>query len=333
MGYYVKVVEDTLAPNKRRGISLEMSYPRFIHSEVLTHRDRARNSSSSRAIPWPVMCSKIRDDAVVPLAWVREQKGMMGGLALTGEDAEKATKIWLKLRDNAVYGAQELADLGIHKSLCNRVTEPWMWITTIMTATQWKHFLLLRAHPEAEQHFQHLGRLIINAIKASKPKKLKEGEWHLPYVVEEDYDECRKYAITASRYSAKTCQLINKHYENGNEILKMISVARCARVSIVSPGEVKRNIQKDLETFDRLHCGSKMCHSDSMELLGGDQLDHLPHISPFEHQLMALSVNERDSWMGCVKGYKQYRKEFKNEYIEDDYPSDMLKAIQEAGID
>lgn len=320
MAWSAKVVCDSVAPNGRRAISIEATYPRFIHSEVLTHRDRGRNSSSSRAIPWPAMCSRISNDPVIPLEWVREQKGMSGGPALTGEEAEKATAIWLKLRDNAVYGAQQLADLGIHKSLCNRVTEPWMWITTIMTATQWKHFFRLRAHPEAEQHFQKLARMMIEAIAQSKPKKLGTGHWHLPYVDDQDLHQSM-YDMDLSKVNEHTRLLIRK---SPIEMFKMASVARCARVSIISPGEAKRSLQKDMETFNRLYVGSKLIEKDKE-----DQFDSLPHISPFEHVLEAMgpTVTEGERWSGCVRGFKQYRKEFANEYIDTDYPEELRVTL------
>lgn len=85
------------------------------------------------------------------------------------------------------------------------------------------------------------------------------------------------------------------------EILKQISVARCARVSYLTH-EGKRDILKDLELCERLKGGS-----------GG-----IGHWSPFEHvaQAMDLPTQSGNFW-----GWKQYRKEFENEcHSEYKYP-------------
>ena len=48
---YAKVVLDSTC-NGKRLITIECKYWRAIHSEIMTHRDRARNAMSSRAIPF-----------------------------------------------------------------------------------------------------------------------------------------------------------------------------------------------------------------------------------------------------------------------------------------
>lgn len=235
--FEVKIIADSIAPSGKRLTTLTATYPRFIHSEVLTHRDRARNAASSRAIPWPKMMAAINETPVVPIRFGNEQKGMQTGGEIDRPD--DAAKIWLEARDGAVRAAQQLADLGVHKSICNRLTEPWMWITVVMSATEWKNFFRLRCHPDAEIHFQKIAGMMREAIGASEPAEKLVGEWHLPFTTADDFlnpieDVCRA------------------------------SVARCARVSYLTH-EGKRDFAKDQELFDRLVQGSGFGHWSAHE--------------------------------------------------------------------
>ncbi len=294
----VKVVLDSLAPCGKRLTTITATYPRFIHSEIMTHRDRERNAASSRAIPWEhkpgakatnkSMKEMILMEPVVPIRFGSELKGMQTG----GEIAtpELARAIWLKARDNAVESAQALADLGVHKSICNRLTEPFMWITVVMTATEWKNFFRLRCHPDAEIHFQKIAGMIRDALAASTPTPPpaialathngerfgeQEESWHLPFVTGVDlYDLLVDYGL---------------------EDVKAISAARVARVSYLTH-EGKRDPVKDLDLFQRLADGSGF-----------------GHWSPHGHVAKASGELVRS---GPFIGWEQYRKQFPNENLE-----------------
>ena len=55
-GFKCTVVADSISAwSKRRLITVALRYPRFIHSELMTHRVFSRNASSSRAIPVKTM--------------------------------------------------------------------------------------------------------------------------------------------------------------------------------------------------------------------------------------------------------------------------------------
>lgn len=170
------------------------------------------------------MLANIRENPVVPLEWGSNQKGMQAGKEI--EDTVTAETIWLTARDAAVRYAQQLADLGVHKQTVNRIVEPFMWMTAIISSTDWQHFFDLRCHPDAEPHFQHISKLIRETLASHKPKQLEFGDYHLPYVTEDD----------------KSLSLRDK--------LK-VSVARCARVSYLTHEGV-RDVQKDIELHDRL---------------------------------------------------------------------------------
>ena len=53
-------------------------------------------------------------------------------------------------RDGAVDAARQLDALGVHKQVANRVLEPFMWHTVIITATDWDGFWLQRCSPLAQ---------------------------------------------------------------------------------------------------------------------------------------------------------------------------------------
>lgn len=247
MAFEVQIIADSVAPCGRRLTTLTAKYPRFIHSEIMTHRDRERNAASSRAIPWPKMMAMIQDEPVIPIRWGSEQKGMQTGGEI--DDPATATRIWLEARDNAVKAAQSLAALGVHKSLCNRLTEPWMWITVVITATEWKNLFRLRCHPDAEIHFQRIAEMMRAAIEASQPKELAAGCWHAPFAdAPEDYDD----ALTLAKTGFDT-------YGGALDIQLKAAVARVARVSYLTHGGTC-NIAQDMILYERLVQGSGFGH-------------------------------------------------------------------------
>lgn len=258
---------------------MEWTYPRFIHSEIMTHRDRARNAASSRAIPWPKMMERITEHPVVPIHFGLEQRGMQSSDEQA--DQAEAERIWLEARDDAVKHAQRLADLGVHKSLCNRITEPWMWITVIMTATNWENLWRLRCHEDAERHFQKIAGMARDAMGESQPRGIDLGDWHLPYV---DADDLQNIKMDAAVFDLLPVQAA--------EIACKVSTARCARVSYLTQ-DGKRDIAKDIELFDRLCNGSGF-----------------GHWSPHEHVATPATP---DVMSGPYRGWMQYRKMFQHE--------------------
>ena len=273
--------------------TLEITYPRFIHSEIMTHRDRARNAGSSRAIPNSVMLNAIITEPVIPIYWGANQKGMQTGNEIPKELQVLAEQIWLEARDDAVKHAErmrrightwnhilphrpmkpEYEDVEVHKSLVNRITEPWMWITVVMTATTWKNFFDQRCHSDAEIHFQKIAGMMRESIDNSTPKKTQH---HLPYIEEDDW-------MSAGLLATQI------------QTLQLASVARCARVSYVQHGEKAKSIEKDV----------KLTH----DLIKGS--GELGHRSPFEH--VAIGKDDPKYRSGPFQGWHQLRKDYWNE--------------------
>ena len=149
MAYAARVLRDSLSPAGVRLTTMEVTFPRFVLSEFNTHRVMSRNSASSRAIPSGKLIERALNDPVVPIEWGRNQRGMQAGDVLSEEDAAKALRVWLAARDAAVARARELLELSVHKQVLNRVLEPFLWHTVIVTSTEWRNFFELRCAPAA----------------------------------------------------------------------------------------------------------------------------------------------------------------------------------------
>ena len=146
-----EIVADSISPQGHRITSFVLTYPRFIHSELMTHRLFSRNSASSRAIPLEKMVKMVEEDPFIPIAWQKDHKGMQGTEYLNEEEVERAELQWIQASKNAINSARMLNSnyFGVTKNLvtkqlCNRLLEPFMWHTVLVTATEWDNFFELR---------------------------------------------------------------------------------------------------------------------------------------------------------------------------------------------
>jgi thymidylate synthase ThyX len=274
-----KVVADSLAPSGVRLTTFVLIYPRFIHSEFMTHRMFSRNASSSRAIPVKRQIEWVEKNPAIPLAFRKNQKGMQAGELL--EDQEAAVKVWLHARDLAVTQAKAMADMDIHKQYANRILEPFAHISVVVTATDYDNFFALRIHPDAQPEICELAKLMHSLYLASEPKLLCAGQWHIPFIEDEDFQMASSDEF--NKYMADPLLMVKR------------SVARCARVSYVNHEGKKSTLEEDLKLYERL--------------LGG----HPIHASPAEHQ--AQSTGDIRLISGNFRGWKQYRKTLEGENI------------------
>ena len=179
-----KILADSRHPsNGSRLTTFELTYPRFIHSELMTHRKFSRNSASSRAIPTSVLLEQVKTNPVIPIHWGRLQSGMQATQELGLASQQQAEYLWLKLRDDAVKNVELLYDLKLHKQIVNRLLEPWMWITVVATSDNYglQNFFKLRCHEAAEPHIRLLANRMRNEYETNMPLTLQVGEWHSPY--------------------------------------------------------------------------------------------------------------------------------------------------------
>ena len=227
------IIADSVSPVGDRITTFVLAYPRFFHSELMTHRAFSRNAASSRAIPIQKMIKNIWDNPAMPVSWGQNGKGMQAKGELPLYRAKVAKLVWLTACKFACFFSWLLYQIGVHKQIANRVTEPFAHITTLVTATDFGNFFALRAHPDAQPEFQALARMMLSLYLESTPRKLNWREWHLPFVDEE----------TRSNLSVQDC-------------LK-ISTARAARVSYLN-FEGKIDYNKDFKLHDDLLASGHM---------------------------------------------------------------------------
>lgn len=251
-------------------ITVLARYPRFIHAEELTHRilsstpdmiieindgvmyDRnlSRNASSSRAIPVSRLIDDILRDTAMPIHWGKNQRGMQADqehnapvglfdefghyLECTPEEA------WIMARDRAIDVAQAFDRAGYHKQVVNRLLEPFAHINVLITATEWSNFFELRDHKDAQPEIQTLAKAIRSAIDESKAEVLEPGQWHLPFVTDDEKEWLDL------------------------ETQKKISVARCARTSYLTHEGKNPTVMKDIDLYNDL-VGARPLHASPAE--------------------------------------------------------------------
>lgn len=298
MGYYAKILKDSIATNGKRLTTMEVSYPRIVLAEFNTHRVLSRNSASSRAIPVKRMLKRVKEDPFIPIYWGRNQSGMQAAEQLTADEAVEATKRWLVARDRAIESVESLAfkkedgGLDVHKQIANRILEPWLYHTVIVTATEWDNYFALRCHKDAQPEIRKVALMMQELYEAHEPEQLEDGQWHLPLIgLEGDEKIWEEFSL--------------------EDIIK-ISVGRCTRVSYLTHDGL-RDPNADLTLHDRI-------------LSAG-------HMSPFEH-VARPAVAEDTNWVahhddlsdtgqvlpesmlfGNIRGWVQYRKTLPGEAV------------------
>lgn len=235
-----KMIADSKSEFGVRICTLQLKYPRFIHAEFMTHRVFSRSASSSRAIPISKIISQVWNDPAMPVHWGANVSGMQAKQELTGWKLTTAKFIWRSSAKFACVFAYLFSKIGLHKQIGNRILEPWQYINVIVTSTEWENFFELRIHPDAQPEIQELARAIYRCINHSTPKLIEHGDWHLPYITEEE-----------------------KTIFPQEDLLKA-STARCARVSYSNHDGSKPNIIRDIDLHDKL-VASRPIHASPAE--------------------------------------------------------------------
>jgi hypothetical protein len=267
MSYKAIVLADSVSPDGVRLTTVELTFPRFILAEVNTHRVLSRNSASSRAIPTEKLIEAVKTNPFVPETFNQRVRGMGYGDPLDDEKAFQARAAWKGAARRAVDAAERLADIGIDKSRVNRLLEPFMWHTAIVSATEWDNLLGLRqpdndepvpqADFPAQPEFQIVARMLRDAMRASEPVALGYDQWHLPLVSRQEL--------------AHLCQAKKLDMKDAVGYWKLVSAGRCARVS-----------------YDRHHDGG----DPTEDVARAERLKESGHLSPFEHVARPFSPRE-----------------------------------------
>lgn len=293
-GISATVIADSINSAGDRITTIEWEAPRFILSELNTHKMIAKNAASSRAIPVKKMIENIRENPATPVYWGKNQPGMTAKEELSGLQLTSAKELWISAMYDATNFVATMDTLGLHKQIANRVIEPWQRAKGVLTATEWKNFLFLRDHPDAQPEFGELAHCIRDAFHYSEPMQLNHGEWHVPYV-----------SVEYNRGSSVSYFIDNdgeREYMDV-ETAKMVSASCCAQVSY---RKTDTSIEKAKDIFRRLMTSQPL------------------HASPAEHQATPMMFvkdtgndweagvshmdRNRNLWSAMFKGWIQHRK-------------------------
>ena len=142
----VEIVADSANSFGDRLTSLVLTYPRIIHSEMMTHRMFSRNASSSRAVPVDKMIKAVRENTFCPFEFQKSHKGMQGSEYFTGADRQECINLWLESAELALQQAEKMKAKGISKQIINRILEPYQYYTVLITGSKegWQNFFNLR---------------------------------------------------------------------------------------------------------------------------------------------------------------------------------------------
>lgn len=303
------------SPYHKTLFTVRLRYPRPLHGEVMTHRKFGRNARSSRAVPVKTMLKEVRTTPYVPWHWGLNQSGMQAdqecdelvdmGLAWYSSESQKVSneEAWVKAADFAAYTAEAFMEAGYHKQNPNRLLEPFSWIDTLITSSDWDNFLWLREHGAAEPHLQDLAALVHAALEKAVVQDLGYGEWHIPYITKSDWIA----ADTEAKPEGMTT----------DDFLLRVSSARCARISY-TPFNGNPSYERELERYDMLVTSDRVHASPTEHQASPDELI-LVEVSQIDEDGEDVEyLGTRQEWRkpdlhGNLTGYIQYRKLIPNE--------------------
>ena len=344
--YKCEILADSISPQGHRITTYKVTYPRIIHAEMCRHRTLSRNSASSRAIPFKKMVQMVEEDPFIPIAWQKDHKGMQGKeYIFNPEEIEQCEAEWMNTLSHSLEYAKRLNyHYSVTKQLCNRLLEPFMWHTELITGTEWENFFELRCPKYTFYHdydgiqtkacsrswkdvnyyyddtrdWTLIQRLNVNESQAEiHMQALAEAMWGA-------MNESKPKELKAGEWHIPFGGNIDlEEWYNSNkrsnspyyselepdEIDKYfikIATARCARISYETLGD---NPEIDYEKDIKLH----------------DHLLESKHMSPFEHCARAMTqleyrnftkttpfpdengYTESEGWCNNFRGFIQYR--------------------------
>ena len=339
-----KIIADSIGPVGDRITTFLLTYPRIIHSELMTHRVFSRNAASSRAVPVKKMIESVRNNMFTPLAVQKAHKGMQGSDYFEGVELEQAKQLWIESAELALQQAEKMEKFGITKQLINRILEPYQYYQVLVTATEWENFFELRC---PQYHLENvptvnedlsLNAKTITIVGKSKKELLKQ-------IDEIDNDSYTGFKNIINKYSDLDWLQINK----GQAEIHIQALAEAmwdARNESV-PKELKAGqwhipfgdrmedeefleqvaTYEDSYDFVRVKIATTRCARLSYMTFEGEidygkdikLHNHLlenHHMSPFEHCCRAVTEEEYNEnfkgkekgWFRNFKGFKSYRQ-------------------------
>jgi thymidylate synthase ThyX len=273
------VVLDSVNPDRDRLTTLLLVFPKWLQAELNTHRAISKSSASSRAIPVEKTMARVRKDPFVPAWWGANKKGMSAAEEVARP--EECAAYWLSAAESAMAYAAKLKMLGVHKQHVNRLLEPFLWTSALVSATEWNNFFHQRCPADGPQpEMSELANKILAAVRGSEPTSVAWGGWHVPF---------------GDRYLPGLTR----------EQQVMVSTARCARQSYENfHGEI------DHEDDFRLY-------RDLLLELHMSPFEHCAYADPeprlAEGQTVTPPMLSRLALRSNFRGWVQHRKQIRGE--------------------
>lgn len=322
-----KVIADSKNEFGNRITTMIVTFPRFILAELNTHRMMSRNSASSRAIPFEKMLDAVENNPFIPMAWQKDHKGMQGSEYFTNRlDIKVCESLWLAARDSAIDIAKRLGGINtdaeaVTKQLCNRLLEPFMWHTVIVTATEWENFFALRCPryklTDGLLNNNRTHRSRKDAIKAAKLMEIfpRIDEW-------KDLDWLRindgQAEIHMMELAEQMWDVINesipKELKAGEWHVPFGDYTQVEDIQIYDLSVGIKEVRGAIDRYNHINelkikIATAMCARVSYTVVGEenkptnyendiklhDRLAESGHWSPFEHCAQAMSEQERNN--------------------------------------
>ena len=245
-----KIICDSVSSvTNQRITTFEMEYPRFILSQMNTHRVHSKSTASSRAIPINVKCEQLLTNGTYPIHWGKNKSGMQAVEEIDDNLKQSAIEIWDNAKLSAIKYAKELQELGVHKQISNRLLEPFETVKTLVTATSFDNFFNLRCHSDAQPEIKALADKMYEEYIKSEPMVINYGEWHTPYVqrIRDKLNGTLHYYIDGEEIDTETAIKIS-----------------CSCSAQVSYRKNDTSIEKAVKIFDKL-VNATPVHSSAFE--------------------------------------------------------------------
>ncbi len=338
------IVADSISIHGDRVTTFLLTFPRFILPELNTHRMFSRNSASSRAIPFEKMVKMVEEDPFIPIAWQKDHKGMQGTEYFNEEESKSKIKEWLIARDNAVTQAKKLHSKGVTKQLCNRLLEPFLWHTVLLTATEFENFFKLRCpqyvinwypkdRPEALEPTQATFKSKEQAmLYTGECSNWTENDWRMSNIAQAEIHMQALAEAMWDAYNESEPKLLKEgewHIPFGDRMQDR-DIMQHVKGSFNSRTEVEEAIQKFKIKIAVARCArlSYMTFDGEIDyekdIKLHDKLIENGHLSPLEHICQCLTEEEyqastktigfyngriilEEGWCGNLRGFKSYR--------------------------
>lgn len=232
----VEILKDSISPKEERLTTFRLIYPRIIHKYLLSQKT-FNVTDELRDMSYEDLSKETSERPFIPSVWKKQKPqeffdqesahqcwwALDRSWGYQENAAVKATTIltnmWMEAKNEAVYYANYLHELGVDADWCTHLLEPFIWQVSIVSSTSFTDFLkrycpryqvktrVFRSRRDVRNHYstsefeykgrslnwwmQHnqsdedmqlqlLAEAMYDALSLSKPKKLKEAEWHTP---------------------------------------------------------------------------------------------------------------------------------------------------------